>query len=371
MSSGGQPIVIDSGTAVVKAGFAGSNRPECVFPNYVGAPKHTRVMCGELDGDSFVGQKAQEHRGVLALRYPMECAAVTDWADMERVWSHVYGPYQLNADPAEHSVLMTEPALATPSSRRRAAEIFFETFNAPGIHFAMQGLLGLYATGRTTGVVCDSGEGATQAIAACEGYVIPACTNRIDIAGKEVTKYLKTLLRAELSTSYNILSDYEAIKDIKEKICFVRSAETDKIKPKIKSPSFTLPDGISVQIKGARYEAPELLFRPDIIGDESPGVQEILTDSIRNADVDLRRILCQNIVVSGGTSLMPGYNARLFDEVKKILPKNVQIKIAAPKERSVAVWIGGSVLALLDTFNRTLITKADYYEHGPSILRPS
>lgn len=56
----------------------------------VGRPKHTKVMAGALEGDVFIGRRAQELRGLLKIKYPMEHGIVTDWADMERIWNHVY-----------------------------------------------------------------------------------------------------------------------------------------------------------------------------------------------------------------------------------------------------------------------------------------
>uniref|UniRef100_A0A8D8LE28 Alpha-centractin n=1 Tax=Cacopsylla melanoneura TaxID=428564 RepID=A0A8D8LE28_9HEMI len=85
-----QPVVIDNGSGVIKAGFAGDQVPKCCFPNYIGRPKHIRVMAGALEGDIFVGPKAEEHRGLLSIHYPMEHGIITDWNDMERIWQYVY-----------------------------------------------------------------------------------------------------------------------------------------------------------------------------------------------------------------------------------------------------------------------------------------
>lgn len=90
-----QPVVIDNGSGVIKAGFAGDQVPKCNFPNFIGRPKHTRVMAGGLEGELFVGPKAQEHRGLLSIRYPMEHGIVTDWNDMERIWQYIYSKDQL------------------------------------------------------------------------------------------------------------------------------------------------------------------------------------------------------------------------------------------------------------------------------------
>lgn len=90
-----QPVVIDNGSGVIKAGFAGDQVPKCHFPNFIGRPKHKRVMAGALEGDIFVGPKAEEHRGLLSIRYPMEHGIVTDWNDMERIWQYIYSKEQL------------------------------------------------------------------------------------------------------------------------------------------------------------------------------------------------------------------------------------------------------------------------------------
>jgi centractin len=84
------PIVLDNGSGTIRAGFAGEDLPKCYFPSFVGRPKHLRVLAGALEGDVFIGQRAQELRGLLRIRYPLEHGIVTDWDDMERIWQHVY-----------------------------------------------------------------------------------------------------------------------------------------------------------------------------------------------------------------------------------------------------------------------------------------
>jgi centractin len=84
------PIVLDNGSGTIRAGFAGEDLPKCFFPSFVGRPKHLRVLAGALEGDVFIGQRAQELRGLLKIRYPLEHGIVTDWDDMERIWQYVY-----------------------------------------------------------------------------------------------------------------------------------------------------------------------------------------------------------------------------------------------------------------------------------------
>ncbi|XP_077801503.1 alpha-centractin isoform X1 [Macaca mulatta] len=381
-----QPVVIDNGSGVIKAGFAGDQIPKYCFPNYVGRPKHVRVMAGALEGDIFIGPKAEEHRGLLSIRYPMEHGIVKDWNDMERIWQYVYSKDQLQTFSEEHPVLLTEAPLNPRKNRERAAEVFFETFNVPALFISMQAVLSLYATGRTTGVVLDSGDGVTHAVPIYEGFAMPHSIMRIDIAGRDVSRFLRLYLRKE-GYDFHSSSEFEIVKAIKERACYLsinpqkdETLETEKAQ-------YYLPDGSTIEVGGlpsffgplssnifswssylqigpSRFRAPELLFRPDLIGEESEGIHEVLVFAIQKSDMDLRRTLFSNIVLSGGSTLFKGFGDRLLSEVKKLAPKDVKIRISAPQERLYSTWIGGSILASLDTFKKMWVSKKEYEEDG-------
>ena len=145
------------------------------------------VVAGAAEGDRFIGRSAQELRGLLKIRYPMEHGIVTDWADMERIWSHMYAD-ELKTLSEEHPVLLTEAPLNPRANREQAAQIFFETFNVPAMYVSIQAILSLYASGRTTGVVLDSGDGVTHAVPVYEGFAMPHAIQRIDVAGRDVAQ---------------------------------------------------------------------------------------------------------------------------------------------------------------------------------------
>ncbi|KAJ3554363.1 hypothetical protein NPX13_g10634 [Xylaria arbuscula] len=158
------PIVLDNGSGTIRAGFAGDDLPKCYFPSFVGRPKHMRVLAGALEGEVFIGQKAAtEYRGLLKIRYPLEHGIVTDWDDMEKIWEYVYSE-GLKTMSEEHPVLLTEPPLNPRANRDTAAQILFETFNVPALYTSIQAVLSLYASGRTTGCVMDSGDGVSHAV---------------------------------------------------------------------------------------------------------------------------------------------------------------------------------------------------------------
>ncbi|GAB1598577.1 alpha-centractin [Argonauta hians] len=358
-----QPVVIDNGSGVIKAGFAGDQIPKYNFPNFIGRPKHVRVMAGALEGDTFLGPEAEEYRGLLTIKYPMEHGIIRDWNDMERIWQYIYSKDQLQTFAGEHPVLLTEAPLNPSRNREKAAEIFFETFNVPALYISMQAVLSLYATGRTTGLVLDAGDGVTHAVPIYEGFAMPHSIMRVDVAGRDVTRYLRLLLQKE-GYDFHTSAELEIVKAIKEKICYLPLNPTKEEGVETEKAAYTLPDGNVIEVGPARFRAPELLFKPDQIGEECEGIHECLVYSIRKSDLDLRKVLYSNIVLSGGSTLFKGFGDRLLTEVKKLAPKDLRIRISAPQERLYSTWIGGSILASLDTFKKMWVSKREYNEEG-------
>ena len=130
----------------------------------------------------------------MALEYPMEHGSVTDWDDMEKLWHHTLYK-QLNVTPEEHPLLLTEAPLTKDKNRAKMAQIMFEVFNVPCLYVSISSVLALYSNGRTSGVVCDSGEGVSHTVPIYEGYVIPHAMQRMDLAGRDITRSMAKLLR--------------------------------------------------------------------------------------------------------------------------------------------------------------------------------
>merc|ERR1719230_1672847 len=131
--------------------------------------------------------------------------------------------------------------------------------------------------------------------------------------------------------------------------------------------SYELPDGQVITVGNERFRCAETLSQPSFIGMESAGVHEFTYNSIMKCDVDIRKDLYGNIVMSGGTTMYPGIADRLQKEVTALAPPTMKIKVIAPPERKYSVWIGGSILSSLSTFQQMWISKQEYDESGPSI----
>ncbi|RUS14586.1 actin-2 [Jimgerdemannia flammicorona] len=272
-------------------------------------------MAGAVEGEVFIGRKAAELRGLLKIRYPLEHGIVTDWEDMERIWQYIYTE-ELKTLSEEvgvvtnfvliHPVLLTEAPLNPRHNRDQAAQIFFETFNVPALFTSIQAVLSLYSSGRTTGIVLDSGDGVTHAVPVYEGFAMPHAIRRIDIAGRDVTEYLQLLLR-KAGYNFHTTAEKEVVRLIKEKTCYVATSPAKEEKEaNVKFDDFQLPDGNIIRLGAERFRAPEILFQPELIGLEYPGIHQVVVDSVNRADLDLRKNLFANIVLSGGSTLCIG-----------------------------------------------------------------
>ena len=267
--------------------------------------------------------------------------------------------------------MLTEAPLNPKENRERMTQIHFETISVPAMYVQIQAVLALYASGRTTGCVFDSGDGVSHTVPIYEGYALPHAIKRLDLAGRDLTAFMMELLRLE-GYNFTTTAEREIVRDIKEKHCYVSLNYEQDLKDAASSSdlqqTYELPDGNTVTVGICRFKCPELLFKPDMSGKEDAGVHTTTFNTVMKCDIDIRKDLYKNIVCSGGSTMFTDIDKRLTNEVKALAPSTMEIKVIAPPERKYSVWIGGSILSALGTFQSMWITKAEYAEAGPAIV---
>eukprot|EP00796_Vickermania_ingenoplastis_P009136 gene9138-6423_t len=339
-------VVIDNGSGIMKAGFSGEEAPRHVFPTIVGRPKNEQAMMGSANKKIYIGGEAHQKRGVLNLQHPIEHGIVSNWDEMEKVWHHTFYN-ELRVNPEQHNTVLTEPANNPKSHREKMTEIMFETFSVPAMYLNVQAVLALYSSGRTTGIVLDSGDGVTHTVPIYEGYCLPHAIRRANMAGQNLTEYLMKLMM-ETGMTFTSTAEKEIIRNVKEQLCYVALDFEEEMTNSAKSANevpFELPDGTTMQVGAQRFRCPEALFKPSLIGlDDAPGFPDMVFQSVNKCDVDVRRELYGNIVLSGGSTMFRNLPERLGKEICNVAPSTIKPR--------VAMWI----------------KKNEYEEVGPNIV---
>ena len=403
MAAEERAIVLDVGSGFTKAGFAGEEEPRGFFLTVIGRPRYPTALLGPAYKPYYVGDEAIRMKGVLRITYPLEHGIVKDWDGFEKIVRYAFEEV-LRVDPSKHPVLLTEPPLNPRHVREKMAEIMFETFRVPKLYVGMQALLAAYFADAMTGLIVDMGDGVCHAVPIYQGYVLNHAIQRTNVGGRDVTNYLARLLMHYRGISLTTTAEKEIVRDIKEKLCYVSldpeaelaaiTGETERVKeyyvgappgtatseaapaavPKPEPATYTLPDGSTVTLLEERFLAPEVLFTPGLIGRDEPGVHEVVRDAIMACDIDVRKDIASNVVLTGGSSLFPGLKERLEKEVNKMLREdglNLTINIRLPEKRELAVWLGASKLAALPEFQKSWIDRSEYEREGPRIVHRS
>jgi len=356
-------VVIDNGSGMCKAGLSTENAPRMVFPEVIGLAR--KSWQSKLDKEVYVGDEVEPVRSKVSSIYPIEQGIISDCEMMELVWEYAFDTLQV--DSQAHPVILTEPPFNPKANQRLMAEVMFETFGVPSLNLSIQGVLALYGQGRTTGLVLDSGAGVTHAIPIFQGFCSPHCVNRLDFAGEDLNIVLAKLL-AKQGVSLTTSDDKYHAQLMKESLCY---CALDPSLERADTAAYTLPDGYKVQMSDERWRCPEALFNHSMVGLESVGVGGLVWDSISKCEIDLRKDMLSNVVLSGGSTMFPGFAKRLSNELKLCAPASASshVRIINSERQDLAVWNGGKVFADLRCIDTSpWMTREEYYEYGADLI---
>jgi len=330
----------------------------------------------------MVGDECAKYRHMLETSYPVENGIVKDWVGMKYLYDYTFYE-RMKIEPKNHKILLTEPPLNPRENQAKMLQAMFEVYGFQAAKVNIQAMLVLYAQGLLTGVVVDSGDGVTHVVPVWEGICPPTLIKRLNVAGRHITRQLIKLLQVR-GYAFNRSADFETVRLIKEKLCFVGyDLEVEKrlaLETTTLNTTYTLPDGRVIKMNIERYEAPEVLFNPHLIDEEKPGMQHLLFNMIQEADVDLRPSFYQHIVLSGGSTMFPGLPSRLEKEMKELYLEKVlkgdksrlskfKLRIEDPPRRKHMVFLGGSVLAdIMKDRPEFWISQKEWKEQGERII---
>jgi actin, other eukaryote len=363
-----EAIVVDIGSHTTRAGLSGHDYPKVIEETVVGRPRLAGAVT--LDHkDLYIGREAIEKRDILELSRPVKYSIVQNWEEVDKIYHHIFFN-QLMADSNQSKILVIEPPLNKRAYREKVTEVMFETFNCSGFYLANSSVMSLFATGRTTGIVIESGLNETNVVPIYEGYALPQATLKLPIGGEEITNFLITNLKnSGIDLPYS--KEFEVAQELKEKHCYMSTDYQQELNSVGLNPGIhkecELPDGSKIMLSVERFKSPEILFQPLLVGVDQAGIHELAYNAAQKCDGDIRRQLFANIIISGGNTIFPKIKEKLMRDIKSLAPNNYDIIVKAPPERKHLSWIGGAILSSLEKF-RMWVGRSDYDEFGTAVV---
>lgn len=363
-----QPVVIDNGSCVLKAGLSGDSKPKVFEFNVIGKISGSKTIPSSINRDKYIGNEAQRLRSILNLEYPFTKDRIENWDDMEDIWNYLLLTRLEIQNIREHPVLLTETLVGNIIDRNKMCEIFYEKFGSPALYFSNEFLLSLYGTGRTTGCVVASGHSFSGVSSIIEGVQIPSSVKINKISGRAVTEFMASQLQKHYGLVLNTQNDLELVRALKEKCCFLSpniTCEKQKYQYfdlKEEPSKFKLPDGNILSIQREKSDVPEIIFDPQLFGSKEPSLQDMVMNSISQGGIEAYSQLSKSIIFAGGTTLLPGFGSRLLNELSSVTHNKTEFKIYASRERRYICWLGGSILTGLSTMRHLWTTKEQWDE---------
>lgn len=355
-------IIIDNGSYMIKSGFSNDDSPRICFRNCFGYPKNEDIYYK----DYYIGNQMKGQMCALRLDYLIKDGVIQNWDKMEKMWGYLFKD-QLNVDPLEYNIILTQPLMNSKDEKEKMAQIMFETFNVPSLYLAYSIDLSFYSSFKGSGLFIDLGANSTQISAFLDYVPIPYKFERLYYGGNAITDYLFDLFHRNSKMFYND-KNKSSVEDIKEKACYVALDFDDEIKS-VEPFTYTLPDNKDITVRDERILATEAIFKPSLINKDVLGLHQICNKIIESCG-DNKKELYNYINISGGNSLFEGLRKRLEKEIKNTAKYDEQEEVRVIKSEygKFSVWMGGKILSEISTFENLLITKEMYEESGCSII---
>jgi actin len=328
-----------------------------LIPTSIGFPK------SKEDDIFFIGKDAEDLNNHLDLIYPIKNGIFYDWDNLEKLLGFIFEK-ELKIDPRNHLIILTESHFNNKENREKLVELIFEKFNFPALCIENKAVLNCYSYGKSSGLNINISESGTYIVPVFEGFKLDPSKIKYDIGGQTLTEYMAQLLN-EINPKFLNNSFKTTVEDIKHKVCFCCSSSeifNEKLKDHFNHPfDYELPDGCKITIKEPRFKCPEIIFQPSLIYKIGDNLPLSCWNSIEKCDEDIRELLLENIILTGGSSKITNLKERLYYEMKACSPPDMKEKIKIGKNFSKEneCWDTASILGQLSYYDK-IIYSTDY-----------
>ncbi|OAF65697.1 Actin-like protein 4, partial [Intoshia linei] len=400
-------VVIDVGSYSVRVGYAGEDAPRWDIPTHMGQRTNEDGSKNYFIGSNQINHPIQNMDIVSYVKHGL----IDDFTLFEQKLNHIYNNC-LHSSSEVHPLLMSEPVWNTKAQREQMCELIFETYNVPAYYVSKSAVLSAFSHGKSAALVVDSGAVHTTCTPVYDGYILNNAVVKSPLGGDFISIQSKLLLskmniditpqylveskvhtsvlekpnfkRKELKNvtdSFHNYSTKRLLQDFSFHVTNVNlesfnKDQTEKINGgfDVIPVTYSFPNGCSHDFTKERYRICEGLFNAncmeDIFNSNALTTSNAILTSMSLCDVDIRPLLCNNIISVGGNSLIKGFNERLANELSQF--KNNKIKLLStnniPSEKRFSSWVGGSILASLGSFQQMWISKEEYEENGRRII---
>ncbi|KAJ5076221.1 actin epsilon 1 [Anaeramoeba ignava] len=362
-------IIIDHGSDTFKIGFDNQDTPKSLIKPVIGRNKKLEqdMRSNFMYLEPYIGKEAfnfQKEKN-LELCFPFEKGEVQDFDNLEKIYHSIFYK-ELKIVPEEHPVLLSLPIQIPATHREKICQIMFETFNVPAIYFACQQLLSLISSGKTSGLVVDLGNDLISVVPIHNFSIdFNNSFSQNDFSGSHLTDYLfKMIVDSHHLDSFS-KKDAQNIKENFAYVAFDFEEETQLPQDFIQK-EIELTDKSKIKIGKERFLCSEPLFDPKMVDKNQIGIHKKIWEMIQKFDIDQQDFYLQNIILTGGSSLFPRIEDRLWKELAKLSLKT-NISLTKSKNPIIDSWIGGSLISSREGFQNFWISKEEYDESGPSI----
>ncbi|XP_027131625.1 actin-related protein 6 isoform X3 [Larimichthys crocea] len=361
-------LVLDNGANMAKIGH--SHEEASVIPNCQFRSKTSRLK-------TFTANQLDEIKDPSGLFYilPFQKGYLVNWDVQRKVWDHLFGKEMFKVEFADTSIVITEPYFNFSSIQESMNEILFEEYQFQSALRINAGSLSAHHYFHTKPselccLVVDSGFSFTHIAPYCRSRKMKEGIRRINVGGKLLTNHLKEIIsyrqlhvmdETMKGEENSVMRDYVLPDFSSIKKGFCKPREDMVFSGKYKTGEQIL------RLVNERFAVPEMLFHPADIGIQEMGIPEAIVDSIQSLPEDMQPHFYQNIVLTGGNTLFPGFRERLEAELRSLAPAHLPVSVLLPSNPICYPWEGGKLLAHSPDYDEIVVTREDYEENGHCI----